>query len=175
MYAGIVIITLTIVYRYTIYSYYYYYFNLITILFHLYFQTVIDYVRSNRDKTLQEIINHFNLQISIVRLSQILCKAGLHSFAVRKRQGLSVRQQVTRRTFASRNLRRNWYRIIFSDEKTMQSTYNGRRRERRVKGEEETAENQQSVPSTSRFKVCSTKCAFKCLKLSVYILLFCFC
>lgn len=103
---------------------------------------------------MREICDHFDLRISIYQLSRILTKAGLNSFTVRRRQGLTDRQQVLRRTFAMRNLKRNWNRVISSDEKTMQSTYNGRRRERRVRGERETAENQQSVLLTSRFKVC---------------------
>ena len=88
-----------------------------------------------RKSTLKEIRNKFKLPYTTTRISQLLVKRGLRCRVMKKKPHLEPRHIKDRIDFANFNKGRDWNKVIFSDEKTVQNFFNGKKSIRRRPGE----------------------------------------
>lgn len=89
-----------------------------------------------RTATLKQLKMMFKLPYTLSRISQMLIKRGLRCRIQTKKPLLEPRHITARLDFANENVNRNWKDVVFSDEKTVQNYFNGRKLFRRRPGEE---------------------------------------
>ena len=93
------------------------------------------------------------LKCSVSTVNRKLRKAGLPAFVAKKKNLLQERHKIARKVFAQERKEFDWERVIFSDEKTMQSFYNARQFVRRPRGQAWNEKYVIRIPRPSRFKV----------------------
>ena len=94
-----------------------------------------------RTKTLKQLKSMFPLvKYSIPHISRLLVKKGLPCFVQKKKPLLEDRHIRARLAFALANQHRNWNQVVFSDEKTVYSGFNGRKLVRRERGKHDPSE-----------------------------------
>ena len=106
-----------------------------------------------RSSTLQQLKNRFKLPYTLSRISQMLVKRGLRCRIHVKKPLLSPHHITARLKFAQDNEQRNCQTVVFSDEKTVQNYFNGKKFIRRRPGEEFNPEDQFLLVPNRKIKV----------------------
>ena len=111
--------------------------------FYAYAETI-----KGRSSTLNQVKKACKLPYSLSRISQTLVKRGLKCRIHVKKPLLQPHHISAILTFAKDNEQRDWRTVVFSDEKTVQNFFNGKKFIRRRHGEELNSEDQfLSVPN----------------------------
>ena len=97
--------------------------------------------------TVRQLRNDLRLMCSISTIKRILRKAGLPGYRARTKNGLTEAHKTARMEFANKHQDFDWKNVIFSDEKTVQNYYNGKKYVRRPRGQ---AWNERYVIRTNR-------------------------
>ena len=90
---------------------------------------------------------------SVSTAKRILRKAGLPGFRARTKQSLSEKHMAARLAFAIKYRHLDWTKVVFTDEKTMQNYYNGKKWVRRPKGQAWNERYVIRMDKTRKFKV----------------------
>lgn len=85
--------------------------------------------------TARNVRDQCKLTCSVSTVKRFLRKAGLPAFRARTKNGLTDAHQVARLKFSNDYKDLDWKTVIFSDEKTVQNYYNGRKYVRRPRGQ----------------------------------------
>ena len=106
-----------------------------------------------RTSTLKQFQTRFRLPFTLSRISQMLIKRGLRCRIQIKKPLLEPRHIVARLKFGKDNEMRDWTTVVFSDEKTVQNYFNGKKLVRRRAGEELSSDDQFLSVANRKIKV----------------------
>lgn len=103
--------------------------------------------------TAREIRDELRIVCSVSTVKRFLREANLPAFRARTKNGLTEKHKIARLQFSTHHQQFDWNSVIFSDEKTVQNYYNGKKYVRRPRGQAWNERYVIRVNRTRQFKV----------------------
>ena len=114
---------------------------------------VVETSKASPFMTARDIRNQLKIVCSLSTVQRFLRNANLSAFRARTKNGLTDAHKAARLQFAKDHVTFDWEDVIFSDEKTVQNFYNGKKYVRRPRGQAWDERYVMRVDRTRQFKI----------------------